>query len=79
MNNDVAGAAPLAICESLLLSLGERKILPENEIIGLLEDAIGAHLNAAPDTGLVNMHEEAAALIKGIIESRNSVRRPRGT
>jgi hypothetical protein len=79
MNNDVAGAAALAICESLLLSLGEQKILPENEISGVLEDAMGAHLNAAPDDGTLNMHEEAAALIKCIIESRNSVRRPHGT
>ena len=74
--NDVSGAAALAICESLLLSLGDRKILPEKEIIGVLEDAIAAHRNAAPDDGMTKMHDAVAALIKGIIDGGNSVRRP---
>lgn len=75
-NNDVSGAAALAICESLLLCLGDRKILPEDEVIGILEDAITAHRNAPADDGMTKMHEAVAALIKGIIDGGNSVRRP---
>ena len=76
MNNDVAGAAALAICESLILCLGDRKILAEREIIGILEDAIAAHLNAPADDGMTQLHGEVAALIKIIIDGGNSVRRP---
>lgn len=76
VNNDVSGAAALAICESLLLCLGDRKILPEDEIIGILQDAIAAHRNAPPDDGMTKTHDAVAALIKGIIDGGNSVRRP---
>ena len=76
MNNDVSGAAALAICESLILCLGDRKILAEREIIGILEDAISAHLNAPADDGLTQMHDAVATLIKSIIDGGNSVRRP---
>ncbi len=76
LNNDVSGTAALAICESLLLCMGDRKILPENEIIGILEDAIAAHRNAPADDGMAKMHDAVAALIKAIIDGGNSVRRP---
>lgn len=75
-NNEVSGVAALAICESLLLCLGDRKILPENEIIGILEDAITAHRNAPADDGLTEMHVAVVKLLKGIIDGGNSVRRP---
>lgn len=76
INNDVSGAAALAICESLLLCLGDQKILRESEIVGILEDAITAHKNAPADDGMTKMHEAVSALIKGIIDGGNSVRRP---
>lgn len=75
-NSDVSGAAALAICESLLLCLGDRKILPETEVIGILEDAIAAHRNAPADDGMTKMHEAVATLIKSIIDGGNSVRHP---
>lgn len=75
-NSDVSGAAALAICESLVLCLGDRKILPETEVIGILEDAIAAHRNAPADDGMTKMHEAVATLIKSIIDGGNSVRRP---
>ena len=73
---DVAGTAALAICESLLLALNDRNILPEKEILGILQDAAGAHL-ATPD-GHANkdLHAAVAALINGILAGGNSVRRP---
>jgi hypothetical protein len=46
--NDIDGTAALAICESLLLALSDRNILPEAEIIGVLKDAAAAHETAPP-------------------------------
>lgn len=76
MNNDVSGVAALAICESLLLCLGDRKILAESEVIGIMEDAISAHQNAPAHDGMTETHQAAARLIKSIIDGGNSVRRP---
>ena len=75
--NDVSGAAALAISESLLLCLGDRKILAEDEIIGILEDAITAHQNAPTDDGMTKTHDAVAELIQSIINGGNSVRRPK--
>ena len=76
-NNDVSGAAALAICESLLVyALGIERLLPEKEIIGVMEDAIAAHRNAPADDGMTKTHEAVASLIQSIIDGGNSVRRP---
>jgi hypothetical protein len=72
---DVAGTAALAICESLLLALNDRKILPEREIVGILEDAAATHENAPPGDGAETQHVEVAKLIRKIIDGGNSVRR----
>ena len=74
-NEDVSGAAALAICELLLLCLGDLKILPESEVVGILEDAVSAHKNASADDGRPDMHEAVATLINGILAGGNSVRR----
>ncbi len=73
----VAGIAALSICESLLLALNDARILPENEIMGILEDTALAHENAvgsAADTD-IETHTAVAVLINSIIASGNSVRR----
>ena len=75
-NTDVAGTAALTICESLLLALNDRKVLPEAEIVGVLEDAEAAHLNAPEDDPEAALHAAVAALIRGILDGGNSVRRP---
>jgi hypothetical protein len=73
---DIEGTAALAICESLLLALNDRKILPEQEIIGVLKDAAAAHQQASQGDG--DGHNAAvAALINGILAGGNSVRRRR--
>ena len=72
---DVAGHAALAICESLLLALNDRKILPEHEIVGVLRDAAAAHEGAPTAEGVEGMHEAVAVLINTIIDGGNSVRR----
>lgn len=72
--NDIAGRAALSICESLLLALNDRNILPENEIVGILRDASAAH-EFAPDHAQGETHMAVAALINGILAGGNSVRR----
>ena len=72
--DDVAGTAALAICESLLLALNDRNILPEREIVGILKDAAAAH-EFAPIDDHAALHAAVAALINGILAGGNSVRR----
>jgi len=74
--NDVSGTAALAICESLLLALNDRNILPEDEIVGILKDAAAAHHHApnGPD-GTSELNIAVASLINGILAGGNSVRR----
>lgn len=71
---EVAGIAALTICESLLLALNDRNVLPEREIVGILRDAAAAH-SPAPDGGDPAMHAAVSALITRIIDGGNSVRR----
>lgn len=72
---DVSGTAALSICESLLLALNDRNVLPEHEIVGILRDAAAAHSNDAGDDGKAELHSAVAALINGILAGGNSVRR----
>ena len=71
-----AGHAALSICESILLSLTENKVIDKTEARAILTDAAAAHRNAIPlvtdsDTAT---HEDAALLIEAIIKGGNSVR-----
>ncbi len=72
--NDIAGTAALAICESLLLALNDHKVLPESEIVGVLKDAAAAH-ETMPSGDQDVLHAAVAALINGILDGGNSVRR----
>lgn len=67
--------AALAICESLLLALNDANVLPEAEIMGILQDAAAAHENAPADDGQTDLHEAVARMIHKIIDGGNSVRR----
>ena len=71
-----AGNAALAICESMLLSLSENKIIDQAEARAILEDAAAAHRNAVPLLADGAPHEQAAALIDEILKGGNSVRHP---
>ena len=64
---DAAGQAALVICESLLLSLRDRNILPEREIIGLLQDAAAVYEAPPPSDGLADLHEAVAVIIRRLI------------
>ncbi len=73
--SDVPGTAALAICESLLLALNDRNILPEHEIVGILRDAAAAHSNDMGQDGKAELHNAVADLINSILAGGNSVRR----
>ena len=72
---DYSGAAALSICESLLLVLNDRKVLPEDEIVGVLRDAAAAHEAAIGLDGDDETHRKVASIINLIIAGGNSVRR----
>jgi hypothetical protein len=47
-DSGVAGLAALAICESMLLSLTENKLIDDHEARAILKDAAAAHRSAIP-------------------------------
>jgi hypothetical protein len=73
---EVTAAAALTICESLLLALNDRDILPKHQIVGVLRDAAAAHSNDPGEDGQGELHSAVADLINRIIDGGNSVRRP---
>jgi hypothetical protein len=71
-----AGHAALAICESMLLSLTENKIIDQTEARAILEDAAAAHRHSISllTDGGATAHEQAATLIEELLKGGNSVR-----
>ena len=74
--NEYDGVAVLAITESLMLAINDLNIIPEDQIVGVLQDAESTHLAAMGKGQDDIMHHGFADLIKRIIDSGNSVRRP---
>jgi hypothetical protein len=74
LSNDIAGQAALTICESLLLSLCERKILPEKEIIGILKDAAAAH-EFVPVDEQADRHAAVASMINILLDRLDATHR----
>ena len=67
-----AGHAALAICESMLVSLTENKIIDGAEAKAILADAAAAHRHSIPlvvDGGAA-AHEEAASADRGDSQGR---------
>jgi hypothetical protein len=63
----------LSICESLLLSLADRGVIDEEERVGLLDDVLNAHLNAASSDADRELHEAVAKLVAEMQEGRNAL------
>lgn len=72
--SDASGHAALAICESMLLSLTDKKVIEEAEAIAILADAASAHRNSIAQSTDRAAHDEAATLIEAILKGGNSVR-----
>lgn len=72
------GMAALSICESLLLSLGDLKLINEQQAIGIITDAVTAHQAASVAAGSTqdaSLHIEVVAVLNKIIAGGNSIRR----
>jgi hypothetical protein len=74
MNSNAAGLAALSICESLLLSLTDLKIIQDGEAVSILKDASAAHRGAVAESKTPQAHHDAADIIDRIIKGKNSVR-----
>jgi hypothetical protein len=71
-----AGLAALAICESMLLSLTENKVIDAAEATAILVDAAAAHRNAVPLGPRGPEHAAAALLIERMLKGGDPVRPP---
>ena len=76
INGAASGLAALSICESLLLAMGDLKVMNENQVMGVMNDAADAHRNAVGSVKDKALHLEVVAILDRIIASGNSVRRP---
>lgn len=76
LSNTASGLAALSICESLLLAMGDLKIMGEKDAIGVITDAADAHRGAGATVQDIAMHGEVTAILDRIIAGGNSVRRP---
>lgn len=76
MTNDSAavGLAALSICESLILSMGDRGLLDELETKNLLEDVIAVHHSAAESGNNPVLHNAVARLVTHILKGENAGR-----
>lgn len=74
IDGSAAGLAALSICESLLLALGDGKVMGEQEIVGVIADAADAHRHAGGSAGDIRLHVEVTAILDKIIAGGNSVR-----
>ena len=75
IDSAAAGVAALSVCESLLLALGDQKILSEEEIVGVISDAANAHRFVAGSEKDTPLHDAVVVLLDKIIAGGNSVRR----
>ncbi len=75
--SEAAGLAALSICESMLLSLTENRIIDAAEARVILEDAATAHRGAVllATDGKSHAHADAATIIELILRDGNAVRR----
>lgn len=73
-----SGVAALSICESLLLAMGDLKIMAGKDAVSVIEDAASAHRNAGGTEHETAIHLEVAAILDRILAGGNSVRRPEG-
>jgi len=71
-----SGLAALSICESLLLAMGDLKLMNEEEVVGVVTDAAEAHRNAGESARDIALNREVVAILDRIVAGGNSIRRP---
>jgi hypothetical protein len=68
--SDADGLAALGICESLLLTLTDRKIISEQDMRDLLADVMTTHNEAATMSQSPKMHREVVAIIERLLADK---------
>ncbi len=76
ITNAAAGLAALSICESLLLAMGDLKIMGETEAVGVISDAAESHRGAGWSDREKAIHSQVVTILDRIISGGNSIRRP---
>ena len=76
LRDTASGIAALSICESLLLAMGDLKIISEAEAINVIADAASAHRDAGMTADQKAMHLAVATILDRIISGGNSIRHP---
>jgi hypothetical protein len=76
MRSTASGVAALSICESLILAMGDLKLISEHDAVGVITDAASAHRGAGGSPQDIALHAEVTAILDRIIAGGNSVRRP---
>jgi hypothetical protein len=71
---DAAGHAALAICESLLLSLTDLKLMTQQDAHDLLSDAAAAHRQASPGSQSPETRQAVVAILERILAGKNSTK-----
>ena len=74
--NIAPGLAALSICESILISLQDLKIVSAKEVSAILEDAAEAHRNVDQASEDQALHREVVYVIERIIAGGNSIGKP---
>jgi hypothetical protein len=69
-NPDAAAVAAFDICDSLLLTLVELKILTNLQAIRVLEDVSDTHIKATEADGDLLLHRQTAERIQRLINTR---------
>ena len=71
-----SGLAALSICESLLLAMGDLRLMNEKEVVGVVVDAAEAHRNAGESARDMALNREVVAILDRMVSGGNSIRRP---
>jgi len=71
-----SGVAALSICESLLLAMGDLKLMGEREVVGVVTDAASAHRNAGSSARDKALNLAVVTILDRIVAGGNSIRRP---
>ncbi len=73
---DAPGLAALGICESLVLTLTELKIISDRDAHNLLNDVVTTHTNLAESSPTPEMHHAVVEIIRRILAGRNGAQLP---
>ena len=71
---DAHGTAALGICESLLITLTDLKIISEQDARDLLTDVATTHDEAAIGSASPDRHQAVIEIVQRILAGKNGVR-----